>query len=119
MVLLLLLQLLAQGAYSQYPDVAAASNSAFTPDSIGRLVLLGNIDPTDADDALADEVKEECETKCGPVASVRVRPCRQEVSVYILFKSTQDASRASAVFNGRSFGPRQIRARLANRNDLF
>ena len=92
---------------------------AFPPTALGRLFLLGNIDPLDADNELAGEVKEECEEKCGPVMSVRVRPGETEVSVFVQFVSAEDASMATKIFEGRSFGARKICARLAQHSDLI
>jgi len=73
----------------------------------------------DADNELAGEVKEECEEKCGPVMSVRVRPGETEVSVFVQFVSAEDASMATKIFEGRSFGARKICARLAQHSDLI
>jgi len=106
-------------------------------DSYGCTVRLGNlVSPGSVDDDLLDEVKEECEGRCGPVSTMRVRDAetkssssssnigdgigeidnkedfRGEVRVYVTFRRRDVALRAVALFEGRMFGDRRINARM-------
>eukprot|EP00548_Thalassiothrix_antarctica_P010709 CAMPEP_0194158706 /NCGR_PEP_ID=MMETSP0152-20130528/77276_1 /TAXON_ID=1049557 /ORGANISM="Thalassiothrix antarctica, Strain L6-D1" /LENGTH=353 /DNA_ID=CAMNT_0038868165 /DNA_START=53 /DNA_END=1114 /DNA_ORIENTATION=+ len=84
-----------------------------------QTVVLSNLTaPNEIDDDLADEVREECEEKCGLVKSVRVKnaspPNQPEVEVFVKFLSSQDADKAEKLFHGRMFGNRRITAKRIN-----
>lgn len=79
-----------------------------------RLVILSNmLAPGEIDNDLADEVKEECEERCGKVLSVRVKQADEwhtDVRVFVLFQSSEQAKHAASLFNGRNFGGRKVSA---------
>jgi hypothetical protein len=66
----------------------------------------------EVDDELRDEVKEECEMKCGKVINVKIIEDTCEVKFFVTFENQMDAKKAPAIFHGRMFGQRQISAKL-------
>lgn len=88
-----------------------------------RCVALYNLTaPGAIDEDLSDEVKEECEMQCGPVnGKIVVKDADVEhpqVRVFVLFQNSIDAQKASKLFDGRSFGGRQISAALIEERDF-
>mmetsp|Transcript_47978 Transcript_47978/g.144973 ORF Transcript_47978/g.144973 Transcript_47978/m.144973 type:complete len:455 (-) Transcript_47978:173-1537(-) len=112
-------------AKGQFDDAKESSSVPLDfggQDTAGRLVVLSNmVAPGEVDHELSEEVKEECESTCGPVKMVRVRdasfPAQLQVRVFVFFDRPEHATKASALFQGRKFGDRQISARLAFESD--
>lgn len=110
------------GAKGQFDDARESSLDPLNfdeQDTSGRLIVLSNmVAPGEVDDELPDEVKEECENTCGPVEVVKVQdallPSWPQVRVFVLFKQSEHAAKASALFHGRKFGERKISAHLAS-----
>lgn len=93
----------------------ARLGSAPHDDILNRTVILSNLTaPGRIDIDLCDEVKEECEGKCGTVESVSVKdsnpPNQPAVEVTVVFRSEGDAERAALLFHGRLFGQRRVTA---------
>lgn len=84
--------------------------------SLKRTLILSNLTaPGHIDDDLCDEVKEECEEKCGKVEMARVKdanpPTQPDVEVIVRFERVEDAEEAAKLFHGRLFGTRRITAK--------
>jgi len=83
-----------------------------TNQTAGYTVVLTNmVGVGEVDDELSEEVREECETKCGKVIRVRIEEA-DHVKVYVTFAEIGDANKAPGIFDGRMFGQRQISAKL-------
>mmetsp|Transcript_25401 Transcript_25401/g.37951 ORF Transcript_25401/g.37951 Transcript_25401/m.37951 type:complete len:84 (+) Transcript_25401:3-254(+) len=73
--------------------------------------------PDEIDNELLDEVREECEDKCGKVVSVKIKAPddrHQQVRVLVVFQEAMSAIKAASVFHGRMFGGRQLTAYQAD-----
>jgi splicing factor 45 len=73
------------------------------------------IGPGQVDDDLEPEVKEECNTKYGEVATVMISELHnvvpeEAVRIFVEFKRIESAIKAVVDLNGRFFGGRQVRA---------
>jgi len=81
-----------------------------------KVVLLRNmVGPGDVDSELEPEVKDECNTKYGEVASVVINEvpnvvAEEAVRIFVEFKRIESAIKAVVDLNGRFFGGRQVRA---------
>ncbi|CAH1117964.1 unnamed protein product [Phaedon cochleariae] len=81
-----------------------------------KVVLLKNMTgPGEVDDDLEPEVKDECNTKYGPVASVVINEIETEdseeaVRIFVEFLRIESAIKAVVDLNGRFFGGRQVKA---------
>ncbi|CAH1104827.1 unnamed protein product [Psylliodes chrysocephalus] len=81
-----------------------------------KVVLLKNmVGPGEVDDDLEPEVKDECNTKYGPVASVIIHEIPHEdseeaVRIFVEFLRIESAIKAVVDLNGRFFGGRQVKA---------
>ena len=88
------------------------------PISSSRLVILSNmIAPGEVDHELAEEVKDECEGRCGRVLSVKVKQADEhnsDVRVFVLFELPNQAREAVTLFHGRNFGGRRVNASIAD-----
>jgi hypothetical protein len=99
---------------NQHKEEARLGSAPFD-DILNRTVILSNLTaPGRIDDDLCDEVKEECEGKCGTVESVSVKdsnpPTQPAVEVTVLFRREGDAEKAALLFHGRLFGQRRVTA---------
>jgi len=85
-----------------------------------RVVLMKNmVGPGEVDDELEPEVKEECETKYGEIASVKILEKsnvadHETVQIYLEFKRIECAIKALVDLNGRFFGGREVHAAFFN-----
>ncbi|XP_054741697.1 splicing factor 45 [Anastrepha obliqua] len=85
-----------------------------------KVVLLRNmVGPGDVDEDLEPEVKDECNTKYGEVASVIIHEAfgttpEEAVKIFVEFKRIESAIKAVVDLNGRFFGGRQVRAGFYN-----
>lgn len=73
------------------------------------------VGPGEVDDDLEPEVKDECNTKYGPVASVIIHEIPHEdseeaVRIFVEFLRIESAIKAVVDLNGRFFGGRQVKA---------
>lgn len=73
------------------------------------------VGPGDVDNELEPEVKDECNTKYGEVASVIINEVpnvvpEEAVRIFVEFKRIESAIKAVVDLNGRFFGGRQVRA---------
>lgn len=73
------------------------------------------VGPGDVDNDLEPEVKDECNTKYGEVASVIINEIpnvapEEAVRIFVEFKRIESAIKAVVDVNGRFFGGRQVRA---------
>ncbi|XP_028144116.1 splicing factor 45 [Diabrotica virgifera virgifera] len=81
-----------------------------------KVVLLKNmVGPGEVDDDLEPEVKDECNTKYGPVASVIIHEISSDnpeecVRIFVEFLRIESAIKAVVDLNGRFFGGRQVKA---------
>ncbi|XP_072393786.1 splicing factor 45 [Diabrotica undecimpunctata] len=81
-----------------------------------KVVLLKNmVGPGEVDDELEPEVKDECNTKYGPVASVIIHEISNDnpeecVRIFVEFLRIESAIKAVVDLNGRFFGGRQVKA---------
>ncbi|XP_057653012.1 splicing factor 45 [Diorhabda carinulata] len=81
-----------------------------------KVVLLKNmVGPGEVDDDLEPEVKDECNTKYGPVASCIIHEIPHEdpeeaVRIFVEFLRIESAIKAVVDLNGRFFGGRQVKA---------
>ncbi|CAH1972644.1 unnamed protein product [Acanthoscelides obtectus] len=81
-----------------------------------KVVLLKNmVGPGEVDDDLEPEVKDECNTKYGPVASVIIHEIptdnhEEAVRIFVEFLRIESAIKAVVDLNGRFFGGRQVKA---------
>ncbi|KAG5889643.1 hypothetical protein JTB14_028922 [Gonioctena quinquepunctata] len=81
-----------------------------------KVVLLKNmVGPGEVDDDLEPEVKDECNTKYGPVASVIIHEIPHDdptetVRIFVEFLRIESAIKAVVDLNGRFFGGRQVKA---------
>ena len=75
-------------------------------------VLTNMVGPGEVDDELQDEVREECEMKCGKVIHIKIEETDAAVKVFVTFQNSHDAKKVPAIFHGRMFGRRQISAQL-------
>ncbi|KAJ8929308.1 hypothetical protein NQ314_018016 [Rhamnusium bicolor] len=81
-----------------------------------KVVLLKNmVGPGEVDDDLEPEVKDECNTKYGPVGSVIIHEIPHEdpeeaVRIFVEFQRIESAIKAVVDLNGRFFGGRQVKA---------
>ncbi|CAG9858821.1 unnamed protein product [Phyllotreta striolata] len=81
-----------------------------------KIVLLKNmVGPGEVDDDLEPEVKDECNTKYGPVASVIIHEIphddhEEAVRIFVEFLRIESAIKAVVDLNGRFFGGRQVKA---------
>ena len=119
------------GAVRPPPRTApAAAPAARLPAGATRVLLLKNVvGPGAVDDALEDEVAEECE-RHGAVVMVKIFehgdarcPPEEAVRVFVEFREPAAAAAARAAMDGRFFGGRAVRARffdpgLYERNEL-
>ena len=84
-----------------------------------RLVALYNmLAPGETDDELADEVKDECEARCGPVEKILISDLKTQIKVFVLFRSSSDALKAFKVFDCRSFGGRLVSAQCISSDEM-
>lgn len=80
------------------------------------MVLLKNmVGPGEVDDDLEPEVKDECNTKYGPVNSVIIHEvttdnAEEAVRIFVEFQRIESAIKAVVDLNGRFFGGRQVKA---------
>lgn len=77
------------------------------------------VGPGDVDNELEPEVKDECNTKYGEVASVIINEVlnvapEEAVRIFVEFKRIESAIKAVVDLNGRFFGGRQVRAGFFN-----
>lgn len=83
---------------------------------VQQVVLLKNmVGPGEVDDDLEPEVKDECNGKYGPVASVIIHEIPHEnheetVRIFVEFLRIESAIKAVVDLNGRFFGGRQVKA---------
>jgi len=81
-----------------------------------KVVLLKNMTgPGEVDDDLEPEVKDECNTKYGPVVSVIIHEIptdnhEEAVRIFVEFQRIESAIKAVVDLNGRFFGGRQVKA---------
>ncbi|XP_060517211.1 splicing factor 45 [Cylas formicarius] len=81
-----------------------------------KVVLLKNmVGPGEVDDDLEPEVKDECNTKYGPVASCIIHEIphtdpEEAVRIFVEFQRIESAIKAVVDLNGRFFGGRQVKA---------
>lgn len=82
-----------------------------------KIVLLRNmVGPGEVDDDLEPEVKDECNTKYGPVCTVHIREIEncddpeEAVRIFVEFQRMESAVKAVVDLNGRFFGGRQVKA---------
>lgn len=81
-----------------------------------KVVLLKNmVGPGEVDDDLEPEVKDECNTKYGPVTSVIIHEIPHEnheeaVRIFVEFQRIESAIKAVVDLSGRFFGGRQVKA---------
>ncbi|KAF7269277.1 splicing factor 45 [Rhynchophorus ferrugineus] len=81
-----------------------------------KVVLLKNmVGPGEVDDDLEPEVKDECNTKYGPVTSVIIHEvvtdnAEEAVRIFVEFQRIESAIKAVVDLNGRFFGGRQVKA---------
>ncbi|CAH0557080.1 unnamed protein product [Brassicogethes aeneus] len=81
-----------------------------------KVVLLKNmVGPGEVDDDLEPEVKDECNTKYGPVANVIINEIQHEnpdecVRIFVEFLRIESAIKAVVDLNGRFFGGRMVNA---------
>lgn len=73
------------------------------------------VGPGEVDDELEPEVKDECNSKYGPVASVIIHEIPHEdpeeaVRIFVEFLRIESATKAVVDLNGRFFGGRQVKA---------
>lgn len=73
------------------------------------------VGPGEVDDELEPEVKDECNTKYGPVGSVIIHEIPHEnheeaVRIFVEFLRIESAIKAVVDLNGRFFGGRQVKA---------
>jgi len=94
----------------------SAKNTTVKDTKKGYTVVLNNmVGPGEVDNALSNEVKEECELQCGEVLRVTVNDANdeyKEVRVFVTFQNAAHAKKAASVFNGRVFGNRKITSQL-------
>ncbi|KAB0798004.1 hypothetical protein PPYR_08997 [Photinus pyralis] len=82
----------------------------------GKVVLLRNmVGPGEVDDELEPEVKDECNTKYGDVATVTIHEVpnvepEDAVRIFVEFRRIESAIKAVVDLNGRFFGGRQVKA---------
>ncbi|KAN0066413.1 Phosphatidylinositol-3-phosphatase SAC1 [Thecaphora frezii] len=94
---------------------AEQQRPASIPDATTTSLLLKNMfDPAeeterDWDLDLAEDVKEECQSKYGPVTAIHVEK-ESAGEIYITFADTESSSKAMAGLNGRWFGGKPISA---------
>jgi splicing factor 45 len=80
-----------------------------------KIILLRNmVGPGEVDDELEPEVKDECTTKYGEVATVHIiempnRIPEETVRIFVEFRRIEHAIKALVDLNGRFFGGRQVR----------
>ncbi|KAK4880734.1 hypothetical protein RN001_008880 [Aquatica leii] len=83
-----------------------------------KVVLLRNmVGPGEVDDELEPEVKDECNTKYGEVATVTIHEVpnvepEDAVRIFVEFRRIESAIKAVVDLNGRFFGGRQKRSSL-------
>ncbi|XP_066155973.1 splicing factor 45 [Euwallacea fornicatus] len=81
-----------------------------------KVVLLKNmVGPGEVDDDLEPEVKDECNTKYGPVASCIIHEVpnvipEETVRIFVEFQRIESAIKAVVDLNGRFFGGRLVKA---------
>lgn len=81
-----------------------------------KVVLMKNmVGPGEVDDDLEPEVKDECNTKYGPVASCIIHEIphdnpEEAVRIFVEFQRIESAIKAVVDLNGRFFGGRQVKA---------
>lgn len=73
------------------------------------------VGPGEVDDDLEPEVKDECNTKYGPVASCIIHEIphdnpEEAVRIFVEFQRIESAIKAVVDLNGRFFGGRQVKA---------
>jgi len=90
------------------PALQDSSSAAIT----SKVLRLENmVGPGEADEDLADEVREECET-FGKIKDVKVHEIGEEKRVHVIvtFADPSEVAKAIKALNGRWFGGRQIKA---------
>lgn len=94
---------------------AAAPAPARPPPSSTRFVAITNMIAPDGevDDDLENDVRSECERKCGPVVAVHIyqeesASGHREASVLVEFGNDNDAKKCVALMNARSFAGRRL-----------
>ncbi|XP_018574581.1 splicing factor 45 [Anoplophora glabripennis] len=101
------------GVQNQVPGQPTITEIMKNP---SKVVLLKNmVGPGEVDDDLEPEVKDECNTKYGPVGSVIIHEIphddhEEAVRIFVEFLRIESAIKAVVDLNGRFFGGRQVKA---------
>lgn len=91
----------------------------------GKVVLLRNmVGPGEVDDELEPEVKDECNTKYGDVATVTIHEVpnvepEDGVRIFVEFRRIESAIKAVVDLNGRFFGGRQVKATFYDADKFY
>ncbi|KAF5277810.1 hypothetical protein FQR65_LT03791, partial [Abscondita terminalis] len=91
----------------------------------GKVVLLRNmVGPGEVDDELEPEVKDECNTKYGEVATVTIHEVpnvepEDSVRIFVEFRRIESAIKAVVDLNGRFFGGRQVKATFYDADKFY
>ncbi|KAK5646865.1 hypothetical protein RI129_005329 [Pyrocoelia pectoralis] len=90
-----------------------------------QIVLLRNmVGPGEVDDELEPEVKDECNTKYGDVATVTIHEVpnvepEDGVRIFVEFRRIESAIKAVVDLNGRFFGGRQVKATFYDADKFY
>ncbi|KAF5287569.1 hypothetical protein FQA39_LY15898 [Lamprigera yunnana] len=93
--------------------------------SPSKVVLLRNmVGPGEVDDELEPEVKDECNTKYGEVATVTIHEVpnvepEDTIRIFVEFRRIESAIKAVVDLNGRFFGGRQVKATFYDTDKFY
>lgn len=82
------------------------------------------VGPGEVDDELEPEVKDECNTKYGDVATVTIHEVpdvepEDAVRIFVEFRRIESAIKAVVDLNGRFFGGRQVKATFYDADKFY